>query len=174
MGVDSGSSQVLNKIKRNQNLEKINEVLCMINKTSIKVKLNFIIGFPFDNMETMKQTIDLAKMLLVRNRCVLWVHFSTAIPLPGTEFFRMVEEKGKFLCDLTLNSSDFYGKAVYELGNLKASDVDRMFTVANREVFLMPSFVWKVLRVKFELREIPVLIKYLWMKVFRTLFRLNN
>ncbi len=173
MGVDSGSPEVLNKIKRVQNLEKINKTLSLINKTKIKVKLNFIIGLPSDTLETMKQTIDFARSLLVRNPCVFWEHFTTGIPLPGTEFFRMVEEKGKFLCDLTLSSSDFYGKAVYELGNLKASDVTKMFTKANIYIFLMPTFIWRALRVTFKLREIPVLMKYLWLKVFRNFFKCN-
>ena len=119
----------------------------------------------------MRQTINLAKRLLAHNPSVLGVFFSKGIPLPGTEFFRIVEERGKFLSDVTLNSADFYGKAVYEMDNLKASDIDRMFVIANIEVLLIPSFIFRALRIKFRLREIPVILKYLWIKVFRSLFK---
>lgn len=174
MGVDSGSPQVLSKIKRIQSLEKINETLGIINKTRIKVKLNFIIGLPFDTLETMHQTIELARKLLAYNPCVLWAQFSAGIPLPGTEFFRLVEEKGRFLRDLTLRSADFYGKAVYELDNLKARDVTRMLAAANIKIFFTPSFILKALVAKFRLREIPVLIKYLWVKAFRMLCKVKT
>ncbi|MGD9015403.1 MAG: radical SAM protein [Candidatus Omnitrophota bacterium] len=165
VGVDSSSPEVLNKLHRNLNLEKVNETLSMINKTRIKVKLHFMIGFPFDTIETMRQTINLAKRLLVQNRSVFAAFFCMAIPFPGTDFYQLVKGKGKFLYDLVFNSISYNERAVYEINGLKSHDVDKMFTKANREIAILPSFIWRNLKLRHRsLRMIPSTIKYLWDK----------
>ena len=166
LGIESGSQQVLEKISRNLSLERVNETLSMINKTRIKVKLHFMIGLPFDTPETMKQTIDLAKRLLLQNPCVFVASFFLALPLPGTKFYQIVEKEGRFLYDLTLNSATIYKGSVYEMDNLKSSDIDRMFTKANREIALMPSFILRILKLKKSFLSFPRVIKYLWDKFF--------
>jgi anaerobic magnesium-protoporphyrin IX monomethyl ester cyclase len=167
LGIDSGSQQVLNKINRDLSLERANETLDMINKTKIKVKLHFMIGLPFDTAETIKQTIDLAKSMLTQNHCVFTTSFLLALPLPETKFYQIVEKEGRFLCDLALNSTNVYKGPVYEIGNLKSSDIGRMFAKANREIAIMPSFIWRNIKMGHKsLRFIPSAIKYLWDKLF--------
>jgi radical SAM superfamily enzyme YgiQ (UPF0313 family) len=162
LGIESGSQQVLEKINRNLSLERVNQTLGMINKTRMKVKLHFMIGLPVDTPETMRQTIDLAKRLLLKNPCVFAVFFCMAVPFPGTYFYQLVKDKGRFLCDLILNSTSYNQKAVYEMNGLKGRDVDTMFTKANREIAIMPSFIWRNLRMRHKsIRVIPSAMRYL-------------
>ncbi|MFA5357219.1 MAG: radical SAM protein [Candidatus Omnitrophota bacterium] len=167
LGIDSGSQQVLNKINRDLSLEKANENLGMINKTRMKVKLHFMIGLPFDTAETIKETVSIAKRMLARNPCVFTASFLLALPLPQTRFYEIVERGGRFLCDLALESTNVYKGPVYEMGDLKSSDIGRMFARANRQVAIMPSFIWRNLKMGHKsLRFIPGAVKYLWDKLF--------
>jgi hypothetical protein len=114
----------------------------------------------------MRQTINLAKRLLVQNRSVFAASLFLALPFPGTKFYEIVEEKGRFLYDLALNSATIYKGSVYEMDNLKSSDVNKMFTKGNREITLLPSFIWRVLKLRKSLSSIPRAIKYLFAKFF--------
>jgi radical SAM superfamily enzyme YgiQ (UPF0313 family) len=167
MGIDSTSPEVLNKLQRGLSIERANETLGMINKTRMKVKLHFMIGFPFDTVDTMRQTIDSARRMLAENRCVFAVFFCIATPFPGTDFYRLVQEKGKLLRDLIFNSNSYNERAVYEIGDLKSFDIDKMFARANRQVAVMPSFIWRNLKMGHKsLRALPGAVKYLWDKLF--------
>jgi radical SAM superfamily enzyme YgiQ (UPF0313 family) len=118
----------------------VRERIEMAKKTGMEVRLNFIIGLPFDTLETMQETIDFAKSMPVES-----VGFSLATPLPGTKFYEIVEKKGRFLKDLNMNSISFSGKATYEIASLSAEEINAMYHSAYRQFYFRPSFIWRVL-----------------------------
>lgn len=158
ISIESGSQEVLKKIGRNQlNTEVLRANIKSIRKAGIEVNLYFMIGLPFDTIETMQKTIDLAKSLLpVDNVC-----FYMAIPFPGTAFYDMVKEKGRFLCNLTTNSFTYTGKATYEIGSLKAKDMNKMYRKAYRLFLFRAPLIKRILKINIKsLRIFYGLIKY--------------
>jgi radical SAM superfamily enzyme YgiQ (UPF0313 family) len=156
IGIDSASQQILDAAERKLKLESARKTIEMARKAGIRVRVPFIIGFPFDTEQTIEETISFAKSLPIDN-----VSFNIAIPFPGTKFYKIVQEKGKFLYDLTMNSAVFDGKAVYEMEHLKARDMDRMNCRAYREFYLRPSQIWRAINLNIEsLKMLLGLLRY--------------
>jgi radical SAM superfamily enzyme YgiQ (UPF0313 family) len=155
ISIESGSQEVLGKLKSKVDFCALRKNLKLIKKIGLEINLYYMIGLPFDNVETMQDTINLAKSLPADNIC-----FELAIPFPGTEFYEIVKAKGRFLCDLTMSSSHYEGHAVYEMGTLTGDDVNRMYRSAYRQFYLRPSQIYRIFNL-----EIPS---------FRSLLRLVN
>lgn len=159
-GVETGSQEVSDKLKRGLQLSQVKERIEMAKKAGMKVTLDILIGSPFDAMETTYRTVDFARSLCAHN-----VSFNMVVPFPGTEFYKMVEEKGRFLYDLKMNTADIFGKATYEIGNLKARDFERMYKKAHQRYYfrLRPFQIWTVLNYKiYSFGTILGLLRYAW------------
>jgi anaerobic magnesium-protoporphyrin IX monomethyl ester cyclase len=149
-------------------LEKTKEMLRVFNRLSIKVRLDFIVGLPYNTPETMREAISTVKSLFMANPSIRAVSIHMAIPLPGTEFYKIVEEKGRFLRNLTTTSITYFEKAVYETDRLRASDLNFMYTKAHRELLRNPVYLWRILRLSPSIfRVFPKALKYFWDKLFR-------
>lgn len=139
VGVDSSVQEFQEKLGRKLELKMVRETVKNIKKFGMQVSLFFMIGLPFETLDTMRKTIELAKILPVDQAL-----FSIAIPFPGTEFYNIVREKGEFLQDLVMSSVNYsIGKAVYEMEGLKAKDVEKMYRTAHREFYFRPVQIWR-------------------------------
>jgi len=155
IAVEAGSQEVLNKIQKNLNLQKARKIINMANRAGLRTPLFFIIGFPFETLETMYQTIDLAKQLTVDQ-----AHFFIATPFYGTKFYEIVKNEGKFLVDMAVTSTNYeYGPAVYETESLKAKDVEMMYKKAQQAFHFRLKYIWLILTTPIvNLKIIPGLI----------------
>jgi len=135
ISIESGSQEVLDTIpgRKKLDFEKLKETLQISKQVGIKLRGHFVMGLPFDSLDSMRKTIDFAKSSSLESS-----DFNIAIPFPGTKFYEMVKEKGRFLCDLTFESISYDRKAVYEMHSLKAKDVEMMFRQAYREFYYRP------------------------------------
>ena len=159
-GVETGSQEVSDKLKRGLQLSQVKERIEIAKKAGMKVTLDILVGSPFDVMETTCKTVDFARSLCAHN-----VSFNMAVPFPGTEFYQMIEEKGRFLYDLKMNTADIFGKATYEIGDLKAKDFERMYKKAHQRYYfrLRPFQIWAVLNYKiYCFGTILGLLRYAW------------
>lgn len=105
IGIESGSSHVLKKIHKTNNINIIKKNLTNCLKAGISIKGYFIYGFPDETEEDFKKTFELASYLkdvsLKHN-----VGFRTSVfqfrPYHGTELFHDMESKhGKVVNDIT-------------------------------------------------------------------------
>ena len=87
-GIESGSSHVREKVLKKIGEEKIEEAVNMAKDAGIYVLGNFLFGLPDDNMETMKETLKLAKKL----NCE-YANFYTVMAYPGSELYKQSLEK---------------------------------------------------------------------------------
>jgi radical SAM superfamily enzyme YgiQ (UPF0313 family) len=94
-GVESGSQSVLNKIRKNLNLEHLPVVLQAACDVGISPICMFIFGHYCDTLETMQQTLDLARGLLERYQS--GNIFAINTPFPGTYQYDHREELGLYL-----------------------------------------------------------------------------
>lgn len=81
-GIESGSPEILKKINKRLSLKQAKEAIASCNKVGLRTQATFILGFPFDTLETMKMTLSAAKKLSPSIAI-----FFPLIPYPGTEIF---------------------------------------------------------------------------------------
>jgi radical SAM superfamily enzyme YgiQ (UPF0313 family) len=91
LGIESGNDDILNKIKKNANKAEITEAVKKAKKAGLKIKGNFIFGFPGDTPETLEETIKFATDLDIdffqQNFLTVW---------PGCEISQeVVKDPGK-------------------------------------------------------------------------------
>lgn len=89
-GIESGSANILKRIKKKISLEFIKNQLKMIKKYKFDTEGFFIIGFPFEKKIDIYKTIDFALKLDLDA-----AFFGIYIPLPGSSDFQDLIEKGR-------------------------------------------------------------------------------
>ncbi|MCL5773735.1 MAG: B12-binding domain-containing radical SAM protein [Firmicutes bacterium] len=90
VGIESGSQRVLDLIKKGLTIELIKEKVRLIKKTSIKITGFFMIGYPGETVEEIKNTVDFALELGISR-----AHFAIFTPVPGSEAYEELKKEGK-------------------------------------------------------------------------------
>lgn len=93
IGVESGSQDILDRVRKSTTLEKIERSIKLIRKAGISPLALFMIGNIGETRDTIKQSIRFARKLKARS----W--FSYALPLPGTEFYEVAHKFGRIIAD---------------------------------------------------------------------------
>jgi radical SAM superfamily enzyme YgiQ (UPF0313 family) len=87
MGVESGNNYILNTIyNRNITREQLENAIEIIKKNELLLRLDFILGAPFETIEMMEDTFEFAKQSGADR-----VVYAKLYPLPGTEIKKMCE-----------------------------------------------------------------------------------
>ena len=103
IGVESGSQEVLDKIKKGL---KIEQGVKLVKKHGIQALGGFIFGFPYDSKKSIEQTIQLAKKISPDQ-----VQFSIYISYPGTSLYEYIKNN-PLKANLKDSKKRFYG--IYE------------------------------------------------------------
>jgi anaerobic magnesium-protoporphyrin IX monomethyl ester cyclase len=101
VGIESGSPRILKEIKKNLSLELVRQNIALLRKAGIEVIGFFMIGFPSETYEEIRQTISLALTLPLNG-----ASFSIYCPLPGTEDYERLFQNQQVNVDM-LTSLDF-------------------------------------------------------------------
>jgi radical SAM superfamily enzyme YgiQ (UPF0313 family) len=101
IGVETGSQQMQRRLKKNLDLIKVKKVVDLIKSKGLLVHINFMVGFPHETMDQIKETLDLARELKAHSN-----QFLILVPYPGTEIY----EQAKRDCILVHDDSslDFF------------------------------------------------------------------
>jgi radical SAM superfamily enzyme YgiQ (UPF0313 family) len=89
-GVESGSQQVLDEMKKGITTEQTIEVLGWVREVGLKPVPNVILGFPSETKKTAWKTIRYAEKLSPKDV----PFYNIATPFPGTPMYDQVVEKG--------------------------------------------------------------------------------
>jgi radical SAM superfamily enzyme YgiQ (UPF0313 family) len=91
---ESGSQRTLDMIKKRINLTKLQESIATAVRNGLVVKVNFIIGFPFETRKDIIQTLVFVwKLALMKvDDC----NIATFSPYPGSELYMELEKEGVF------------------------------------------------------------------------------
>ncbi len=90
-GIESGSQKILDSCKKNITIEQTKNAVKLSHKIGIEAKGFFIIGFPEDTKDTIRETINLALNLPFSD-----VTVTKLTPFPGTEIYRKIDNYGNF------------------------------------------------------------------------------
>lgn len=108
-GVESANQEVLRIHHKSLDLEKLVAVVKSARQLGFVTYGFFIIGLPGETDAAFEETLEFAKKagFDIANFCM-------AIPFVGTELYRMIEERGRFLIDTRKNiAAGFYGGEVF-------------------------------------------------------------
>ena len=87
-GIESGSPKILKKIKKQEQVEEYIEVNRRLAQTGINVWYNYIVGFPYEEVDDVAMTVRLAIRMLDENPNAVNSTFYLLVPYPGTEIAR--------------------------------------------------------------------------------------
>ncbi len=162
MGVETGNQNINNILKKGTKLEQYERAYKWAKQLGIETRGSFIIGNPYDTMETIKQTIKFAKRLKLDE-----AYFNIMTPYPGTEIYLMAK-KNQGLRLLTEDYSQYerWGNAVIELPTLSGKELIQWQKKAHRSFYLRLSIMWHQFRrmglkdsIKAASVYIPVILK---------------
>ncbi|HLP48007.1 MAG TPA: radical SAM protein, partial [Candidatus Kapabacteria bacterium] len=83
MGIESGDPEIQKHIRKNLDLEKTKKIVSIIHQSGIKSKAFFMIGFPPESYEQIKNTINYA--IALKKEGLTDLAIFPVMPFPGTD-----------------------------------------------------------------------------------------
>lgn len=138
IGVESGSQYILDKIGKKVTIDQIRDTVKIFRNAGIKVYNYFVIGLPWDNEETIEDTIDFAIELDSD-----YASFYTATPLPGTRFYKFADDNNLF--SGTDSWSESYYSPVVKTMCLSKEKILELHKEAIKRFYIRPRFILRTI-----------------------------
>ncbi len=130
LAIESGSEYVQKYvIKKNCNLKKAPRLVKYLREKGVMVRIYYILGFPSETKEQMRETIEYAKALGAD-----WSVFMIATPLIGTEMYDQFVQLGYIKDDIEMWSKAFYQERSFDTPEISAVELNELSYQANLEV----------------------------------------
>lgn len=113
IGIESANNEMLKKINKATNIEKISEGIKILKNAGIEVMSQFVMGSPGETLDTIKESIEYAK-----TSGADYTNFYSVLPYRGTAQWNFVEEHGTFV----------------------TKDIHKFHSIEPRIVFVTPEF----------------------------------
>lgn len=130
VGIESANNNILSKINKSTTIGQITEGIRMMKKAGIEVLAQYVIGNPYDTLETVKESIEYA-----RNSEADYSNFYTVLPFRGTAQWDYVLNHGKLY---TTEIHDFHTinpRIVFETPEFPYKDRLEAIRLAKKEGF---------------------------------------
>lgn len=139
LGAESGSQNVLNKIRKGLTLKQIEEGVRRVKKHGIQALAGFMFGFPYDTRETIDQTIQFAKRLSPDQ-----VQFSINMCYPGTSLFEYAKDNELLLAS-SFKEFDMTHGPVVKTADMQREELEHILSRAYKEFYFRPRFLLQTL-----------------------------
>jgi radical SAM superfamily enzyme YgiQ (UPF0313 family) len=130
-GVESGDERVLKGIRKGIKLEWVEKAIDLCLQVGIKPGCSFMIGLPFDTLETVNKTIKFARKLREKGTEIF---FGITTPYPGTELFNRRNEYGIKIVDWDYSKWDTV-HAVIETKHFSQREIEELFIEAVIKIY---------------------------------------
>lgn len=134
LGIESGSDEVLRSMKKGITTSKIRRHVKMIHDAKIDMAGFFILGFPGETAETIKQTIKFSTRLPIKR-----ANFFTYLPFPGTESYASLNAGGE-LKDVDWESF-YFTNAAYSPRGITRKELKDLHRAAFAKFYLRPHII---------------------------------
>ncbi|HIS35105.1 TPA: radical SAM protein [Candidatus Scatousia excrementigallinarum] len=138
IGVESGSQEMLDKIGKRITLDDVRLTVKIFKKAGIRIYNYFVIGLPWEDEDTVEDTIDFAIELDSD-----FISFYTATPLPGSKFYEYAKENNLINSDTSFSSAYFYPSV--NTHYLTKERVFQLHKKAIRKFYLRPAYIIRML-----------------------------
>ncbi|MBN2181973.1 MAG: radical SAM protein [Sedimentisphaerales bacterium] len=139
IGCESASPQILEFCNKKVGTDQVREAVENVKKFGMLTLVYFILGLPYEDKQTMLETLEFAKKLKSD-----FVTFGVAIPHPSTAFFGFLKEKG-YLTTENWDEYDPLGPPPYNYPNLSSQEIYSFARKAYRSYYLRPEYMLKKL-----------------------------
>jgi anaerobic magnesium-protoporphyrin IX monomethyl ester cyclase len=139
MGVESGSQEILDRVKKGIQLDEVRETFRLCRKIGIKTHAHFMVGNPGETEKTIKQTIAFAKEIKPTTAT-----FGILTLYPGTPMWDEIAAKHPDIASkFELRLKDLHQKSFFPelFSDMSAQDVQRHMASAHRQFFLRPGYL---------------------------------
>jgi len=147
LGIESGSDEVLGRMKKHITTSKIKDCVRMIHSSGIDMAGFFILGFPGETESTIKETIKFAAELPLKR-----ANFFTYLPFPGSESYEDLRSKGE------LDGVDwerfYFMTAAYNPKGVTRQELKRLHRLAFSKFYLRPHIIFYHIRSVKSLRHL--------------------
>ena len=136
-GIESGSQQILNNIKKGTTLALIHEYARNARKAGLQIHACYMVGNMGESRETMRETLRLALELNTDT-----AQFYPLLPFPGTEAYFWAKENGYIRGSYTdYVKEDGTINCLLELPGLSGEEMVRFCDEARKKYYLRPSYI---------------------------------
>lgn len=138
-GIDSGSQETLDKVGKKFTLAQARDAVKWARKAGLTTCGFFIMGFPHENVNHLKETIKFAKSVELD-----FAQFLCAVPLPGT---RLYEEAmiGNYMTVKDWNTFEF-SHSIMKYNGISPEVITHYRKKAYLEFYLRPKVIFRILR----------------------------
>ena len=130
IGIESANNAILKKIGKGTTIEKITEGIKMLKEAGIEIMSQYVIGNPYDTIETVKESIGYAK----KSGCD-FINFYTVLPFKGTPQWDYVQQYGTLFCEKIHDFHTISPRIVFETPEFTYQDRLLAIKLAKKEGF---------------------------------------
>ena len=161
VGIESGSERLIKFMKKGITTQKVEEKLKLIKKTTrMLVQGFFIIGYPTETVQSIRETIDFACRLPLD-----MAMFSPFRATPGTEIAEWLKDNEP---EFTPKWDDHsVEKMSYHPKGISKEELAQWNRKAYREFYMRPHIIWQMLKTMKGKRQISVLSNKFRRRLFR-------
>lgn len=142
-GIESGSQQILDNIKKGTRVEQFYDYVANAKKAGLLIHACYMVGNKGETKETMQETLRLALKLNTDT-----VQFFPLIPYPGTEAYRWAKENNYIETDYAKYClPDGTHNTVLSTPELSAEEMVAFCNMARKKYYLRPAYILHRLRV---------------------------
>jgi len=139
VGIESGSQRILDHMKKQQKKEMVREKVALIRKVGLRPHGFFILGYPEETVNDIRQTIAFACELDLET-----AGFSLFLPLVGTETYNVLASQGRIMSDTW---GDFItSRVVYAPEGITPGQLKRLQRTAFFRFYLRPKYLVRFAR----------------------------
>jgi anaerobic magnesium-protoporphyrin IX monomethyl ester cyclase len=138
-GIESMDQAILSKLMKFTTVEQNIRAIKLCHEIGISVRANYIVGTPFDTMESMQRNLEGAISLNTA-----FAHFNKFEPYPGTELYRMLSDQGYAFDFVNYESHhDLKGALLYVPPGVKEEEYREWLVKAHKKYYLRPKYIAK-------------------------------
>jgi magnesium-protoporphyrin IX monomethyl ester (oxidative) cyclase len=141
LGIESGSDETLKRMRKKQTVSEIRETVELVRReTKIRVTGFFILGYPGETLEDVRNTIRFATELPIHHP-----HFCVFEPIPGTRVYEELKEQGLIPPEGLEPEQLTFDKPSLALPGLPGRELVRLHQWAYLRFYLKPWRIWNLL-----------------------------
>jgi hopanoid biosynthesis associated radical SAM protein HpnJ len=135
VGYESGNDEILKNIKKGISRDRAIQFTRDCKKLGLTIHGAFIVGLPGETRETIKDTIEYAKMLDLDS-----IQVSLPSPYPGTEFYRQCKENGWLASDAYIDDTG-HQMCVVSYPHLSNSEIFEAVEQFYKKFYFRPKYI---------------------------------